>query len=94
MAAVTVAPASAADPQHGRRVQLSEQFVRQCIAEHGADSSHDWWHIHRVRNSALALAAREGLTVRPRCLHSGLEGGLGSGMGRVTSPPWLPAFCC
>lgn len=38
-------------------MEQAEQFVQ---AEHGADSSgHDWWHIHRVRNNALALARKE-----------------------------------
>ena len=35
----------------------AERFVQEA---HGSDGSgHDWWHIHRVRNSALALARKE-----------------------------------
>lgn len=35
----------------------AERFVQLV---HGSDGSgHDWWHIHRVRNTALALAREE-----------------------------------
>jgi len=37
-----------------------EQFVRDELKDH--DGSHDYWHIHRVRNNALSLAKQEGIT--------------------------------
>ena len=43
----------------------AEAFVREELA--GMDGSHDWWHIHRVRTTALALASEERL-VSPRSL--------------------------
>ena len=49
--------------------RAAEAFVKAHLAELGPDASHDWWHIHRVRNLALALAKEEGLPVGPglRC---------------------------
>ena len=35
----------------------TEQHVRQQLE--GEGSGHDWWHIHRVRNTALILAKEE-----------------------------------
>jgi uncharacterized protein len=35
----------------------TEDYVRQKLE--GEGSGHDWWHIHRVRNTALALAKQE-----------------------------------
>ena len=46
---------------HASRVQLAEAFVRERIAGH--DASHDWWHVDRVRQMALRLAADERLPV-------------------------------
>ena len=43
----------------------AEAFGREELA--GMDGSHDWWHIHRVRTTALALASEERL-VSPRSL--------------------------
>lgn len=40
-------------------VEATEAFVRRELA--GQDSSHDFWHIHRVRNLALTLAREERL---------------------------------
>ena len=37
-----------------------ERFVQNELRNH--DGSHDWWHIHRVRNNALTLAKHEGIT--------------------------------
>jgi uncharacterized protein len=37
-----------------------ERFVRNELRNH--DGSHDFWHIHRVRNIALSLAELEGIT--------------------------------
>jgi uncharacterized protein len=42
-------------------LQIAEAFVRERIAGH--DASHDWWHVHRVRQMALRLAADERLPV-------------------------------
>mmetsp|Transcript_6328 Transcript_6328/g.16285 ORF Transcript_6328/g.16285 Transcript_6328/m.16285 type:complete len:227 (-) Transcript_6328:193-873(-) len=42
-------------------VQLAEDFVREEIRSCGVDSSHDWWHISRVRTLALKLADEEQL---------------------------------
>ncbi|EFN53287.1 hypothetical protein CHLNCDRAFT_25996 [Chlorella variabilis] len=39
---------------HASRVQAAEAFVKQKLANH--DSSHDWWHIHRVRNMTVRLS--------------------------------------
>ena len=65
-----ISPA-ASHEAHALGVKRAEEFVRQRIAGH--DSSHDWWHIERVRRLALRLAAAEGLAVSPRacCLHHG-----------------------
>lgn len=38
-------------------VKATEQFVRDELA--GMDGSHDWWHIDRVRKTAIAIAQRE-----------------------------------
>ncbi|MFP8487663.1 HD domain-containing protein [Gracilimonas sp. Q87] len=35
----------------------TETYVRQKLE--GEGSGHDWWHIHRVRNTALKLAEKE-----------------------------------
>lgn len=38
-------------------IEQAERFVQKA---HGSDGSgHDWWHIHRVRNTALLLARKE-----------------------------------
>ncbi len=37
-------------------IRRTEQFVKDRM---DGDSGHDWWHIHRVRNTALSLAERE-----------------------------------
>jgi len=39
----------------------AEAYVRQQLMAGGIDSSHDWWHVERVRTLALSLAAEEGL---------------------------------
>ena len=46
------------------QVQATEAFVKGAIQNLGLDGSHDWWHIHRVRNMALMLGMEEGLSVR------------------------------
>jgi hypothetical protein len=46
---------------HAARVELTEAFVKDRMA--GNDSSHDWFHIERVRNLTAALASAEQLTV-------------------------------
>jgi len=38
-------------------VKQTEAFVRSKLS--GESSGHDWWHIHRVRNNALAIARDE-----------------------------------
>ena len=38
-------------------VERTERFVRDALAD--IDGSHDWWHIHRVRLTARALAREE-----------------------------------
>ena len=43
-------------------IAAAEAFVKEELA--GNDGSHDWWHIHRVRQMALLLAQEEGLPVR------------------------------
>ena len=40
-------------------IAAAEAFVREELS--GMDGSHDWWHIHRVRQNALSLAAEEKL---------------------------------
>ncbi|MGG6310379.1 HD domain-containing protein [Paenibacillus macerans] len=43
--------------RHKKIIEQAERFVQEA---HGSDGSgHDWWHIHRVRNTALALARKE-----------------------------------
>jgi hypothetical protein len=46
---------------HASRVLIAEAFVRERIACH--DASHDWWHVHRVRQMALRLGTDERLPV-------------------------------
>ncbi|GIP46810.1 phosphohydrolase [Paenibacillus sp. J53TS2] len=38
-------------------IKQAEQFVQEVHS--GDGSGHDWWHIHRVRNTALAIARKE-----------------------------------
>jgi uncharacterized protein len=38
-------------------VRRAEAFARERM--HGDGSGHDWWHVHRVRRTALRLAADE-----------------------------------
>lgn len=38
-------------------LKKTEEFVRQTLE--GEGTGHDWWHIHRVRNTALTLAKEE-----------------------------------
>jgi len=38
-------------------ISRTEAFVRDTLA--GAEGGHDWWHVHRVRNLALQIAAEE-----------------------------------
>jgi uncharacterized protein len=39
-------------------LRRAEAFARERM--HGDGSGHDWWHVDRVRNTALRLAAAEG----------------------------------
>ncbi|MDZ4689255.1 MAG: phosphohydrolase, partial [Planctomycetaceae bacterium] len=39
-------------------IAATESFIRERLA--GDSSGHDWWHIHRVRNNAVAIARAEG----------------------------------
>ncbi|HUQ72863.1 MAG TPA: HD domain-containing protein [Planctomycetaceae bacterium] len=39
-------------------IAATESFIRERLA--GDSSGHDWWHIHRVRNNAIAIARAEG----------------------------------
>lgn len=39
-------------------IRKTEDYVRETLA--GDGTGHDWWHIHRVRNTALTLAKAEG----------------------------------
>jgi uncharacterized protein len=38
-------------------IQKTERYVREELE--GEGSGHDWWHIHRVRNTALTLSKQE-----------------------------------
>jgi uncharacterized protein len=38
-------------------IQKTERYVREKLE--GEGSGHDWWHIHRVRNTALTLSKQE-----------------------------------
>eukprot|EP00959_Pyramimonas_sp_CCMP1952_P183986 3846974-Pyramimonas_sp.AAC.1 len=40
-------------------IKQAETYVRGEIEKAKNDSSHDWWHIVRVRNLAVALAKEE-----------------------------------
>ena len=42
------------------RILMTEEFVRQNLK--GYDSSHDWWHIERVRKLALFINEKEALS--------------------------------
>eukprot|EP00123_Amoebidium_parasiticum_P001979 comp13188_c0_seq1/m.8549 comp13188_c0_seq1/g.8549 ORF comp13188_c0_seq1/g.8549 comp13188_c0_seq1/m.8549 type:complete len:256 (-) comp13188_c0_seq1:114-881(-) len=46
----------------GNICRLAEAFVKEALANN--DASHDYWHIHRVRNMALRLARDEKLPER------------------------------
>lgn len=46
------------DTDRERIVTATEAHVRARME--GEGSGHDWWHVHRVRNVALRLAAEEG----------------------------------
>ena len=37
-------------------IEQTQQYVQKVMS---GDSSHDWWHVHRVRNMALQLAKQE-----------------------------------
>jgi uncharacterized protein len=39
-------------------IRKTEAHIRELLAQDS--SGHDWWHIHRVRSSALAIGRREG----------------------------------
>ncbi len=39
-------------------LQQTRQYIRECFE--GEGSGHDWWHVYRVTNLALKLAAQEG----------------------------------
>lgn len=39
-------------------IRQTEAHIRELLAQDS--SGHDWWHIHRVRASALAIGSREG----------------------------------
>jgi uncharacterized protein len=45
-------------PTHPEILRRTEAFVRERM--HGDGTGHDWWHVHRVRRTALRLAAAEG----------------------------------
>ncbi|GIO31656.1 MULTISPECIES: HD domain-containing protein [Paenibacillus] len=42
---------------HAELIKEAERFVKQVLS--GEASGHDWWHIERVRNTALDIAAKE-----------------------------------
>jgi uncharacterized protein len=44
--------------EHTEILARTEAFVRERM--HGDGSGHDWWHVHRVRRTALRLAREEG----------------------------------
>lgn len=41
-------------PNHTEIIHLAEELVRKHMSQY--DPSHDWWHVNRVRNTALKLA--------------------------------------
>ncbi|MED5018904.1 HD domain-containing protein [Paenibacillus chibensis] len=43
--------------EHHELIHQAERFVQQELS--GEASGHDWWHIERVRNNALVIAAKE-----------------------------------
>lgn len=43
--------------QNPKLIEAAEQFVKS--VHNGDSSGHDWWHIHRVRSTAVALARKE-----------------------------------
>lgn len=42
---------------HSEVINSTEQFVKDKLE--GEGTGHDWWHIHRVRNTALQIAKEE-----------------------------------
>ena len=44
--------------ENGRLIESTADFVRSRLA--GDSSGHDWWHIDRVRRTAVAIARAEG----------------------------------
>ena len=41
-------------------IEQTQEYVKKTLS---GDSSHDWWHVHRVRNMALQLAKQENTDV-------------------------------
>ena len=39
-------------------ISKTERYIKQVFEDEG--SGHDWWHIYRVRNTALKIAEKEG----------------------------------
>lgn len=75
-------PLAASAAGHAARVAAAETYAKACISGH--DSSHDWWHVDRVRNSAVSLARQEGLLVR---LTGRLVAGAQTGPNRYQAAP-------
>lgn len=44
--------------QQNKALQCTEKFIQGRFENEG--SGHDWWHVYRVRNMALKIAAKEG----------------------------------
>ena len=40
------------------KIKLVEEFAAENMDQH--DGGHDWWHLHRVRNTAMHIIASEG----------------------------------
>lgn len=46
------------EPFEKQLLLKTEEYIKATFENEG--SGHDWWHIHRVRNTALKLAEKEG----------------------------------
>lgn len=53
-----------------RLVETAEAFVRSHLSENNFDSSHDWWHIDRVRKLSKMLLQKEDPSVAEEVLRA------------------------
>jgi uncharacterized protein len=67
LASAISAISAAPTPDYETMTQHIEDFVKEQLG--GVDGSHDWFHIHRVRNLALTIGRKEIARGQPVDLH-------------------------